>query len=267
MSRFLTFIGGFLALALSQPSLATAPRMSVSKLAGEVAPHVVAYEYPPLVTGDAAAPGAAVEIVTQAFAAAGKPLAVENFPSKKFALQLLEEDTKAVAMLGEARALTAAERKSLAEEKIFSLAGKYFYYTSSGKDLSKVNDISALKGLTYGTIAEEASDSLSRAGIKVINDEPKLLLRKLQNKEIDFISAFGPNAESMIASLFPGEKDHFAVMPLKAWESTFSLWFDSRNKVSKEWRTAFADGLKKIKASGAYGDILKKYGLEDAALK
>lgn len=267
MNRLITVIGGALALAIMQTCLATAPRMSVAKLAGDVAPHVVAYEYPPLVTGDAAMPGAAVEVVSQAFAAAGKPVAVENFPSKKFALQLLGEDAKAVALLGEARGLTAAERKSLNEEKILNLAGKYFFYTPSGKDLSQVNDLNALKGLTYGTIAEEPSDSQVRAGIKVVNDEPKLLLRKLQTKEVDFISAFGPNAESMIARLFPDQKSNFVAMPLKAWESTFSLWFDSRNKAGKEWRAAFSEGFKKIKASGVYGDILKKYGLEDAALK
>lgn len=267
MNRRLTFIGWFLASMLAQPCLATAPRMSVAKLAGEVAPHVVAYEYPPLVTGDAAAPGAAVEIVTQAFAAAGKPAAVEFIPSKQFAMQLLKEDTKVIGILGEARSLSTAERKSMTEEKIVNLTGKYFFYLPNGKDLAQVKDLNALKGLTYGTIAEEATDSQVKAGIKVVTDEPKLSLRKLQAKEVDFISAFPPSGEWLIARLFPDEKNNFAVMPIKAWESTFSLWFDSNNKAGKDWRTAFNEGFKKIRQNGTYAEILKKYGLEEAALK
>lgn len=267
MKRLFTFICWMLGLALTQPCLATAPRMSIAKLAGETAAHVVAYEYPPLVSGDATAPGAAVEIVTQAFAAAGKPLQVENFPSKKLALQLLTEDTKAIAMLGEARGLSSAERKSLYEEKILNLVGKYLFYQPSGKDLGQINDIKSLKGLTYGTIAEEASNTLSQAGVKIVNDEPKLLLRKLQSKEVDFISAFPANGEWLIGRLFPDEKNNFAVMPLKAWESSFSIWFDSNNKAGKEWRTAFSDGFKKIRQNGVYGEILKKYGLQDFSLK
>lgn len=267
MSRLLNIISWIITLTLAQPCLATAPRMSIAKLAGEVAPHVIAYEYPPLVTGDAAAPGAAVEIVTQAFAAAGKPAAVENFPSKELALQLLGEDAKVIALLGEARGLTAAKRKSLNEEKILNLTGKYIFYLPGGKDLAQVNDIKMLKDLTYGTIAEEATDSQSQAGIKIVTDETKLLLRKLQSKEVDFISAFAPNGDWMIARLFPGEKNNFAMMPLKAWESSFSLWFDSSNKAGKEWRTAFSEGFKKIRANGVYDEILKKYSVESAALK
>lgn len=267
MNKFNFSIGLILALALTIPCWATAPRMSAAKLAGEILPHIVSYEYPPLVTGDPTKTGAAVEIATQAFAAGGKPLTVENFPSKKFALELLTQDTKVVAFLGEARSLSANERKTLNEEKILNLTGQYFFYKPSGHDFSNTDDLKALKGLTYGTIAEEATEIQNQAGIKVINEEPKLLLRKLQSKEIDFISAFQPNCEWLIARLFPEEKDHFATMPLKAWESSFSLWFDSGNKASKDWRTAFSEGFKKIKQNGVYNEILKKYGLENAALK
>lgn len=267
MFRLLMLIGGILATVLAQPCLATAPRMSAAKLAGDAAPHVVAYEYPPLVTGDAAVPGAAVEIVTQSFAAAGKAVAVENFPSKNLALQLLGEDGKAIAMLGEARGLSASERKSLSEEKILLITGQYLFYVPGGKDLKQVNDVKALKDLTYGAIAGESTDSLTQAGIKVVIDEPKLLLRKLQSKEIDFIGSFAANGDALIARLFPEEKNNFAAMPLKAWESSFSLWFDSNNKTSKEWRAAFSEGFKKIRQNGVYGEILKKYAIESAALK
>lgn len=261
------FMGCLLAVALVQPSLATAPRMSVAKLTGDVAPHALSYEYPPLVTGDTANPGAAIEIITQAFLAGGKPLAIENFPSEKFALQLLAEGGKAIALLAESRTLSAAERNTLNEEKILKLTGQYFFYRPAGKDLAEVKDIKALQGLTYGTSSEEVTDKQKQAGIKVVTDELKLLLRKLQSKEVDFISAFPPHAISLIARLFPDEKDHFAMMPLQAWESNFSLWFDSNNKDSKAWRTVFKEGFKKIRQNGIYSDILKKYGLEAASLK
>jgi polar amino acid transport system substrate-binding protein len=268
MNRLLTGIGSVLVFfVLTLPCQATAPRMSIAKLAGDVAPHLIAYEYPPLVTGDAAAPGAAVEIATQAFAAIGKPVTVEMFPSKNLALQLLGDDPKVIAMLGEARGLSAAERQALTEEKILNLTGKYFYYLPGGKDLAQVNDLKLLKGLTYGTIAEEATDSQTQAGIKVVNDEPKLLLRKLQAREIDFVSAFDPNGKWLIARLFPDEKNNFATMPLQAWESAFSLWFESGNAANKARQKDFSDGLKKIRQSGVYDAILKKYGLENAALK
>lgn len=265
MNKF--FIGCLLAVALVQPSLATAPRMSMAKLTGDVAPHALSYEYPPLVTGDAEKPGAAIEIITQAFLAGGKPLAIENFPSEKFALQLLGEDGKAVALLAESRTLSAAERKTLNEEKIIKLTGQYFFYQPAGKDLAQVKDIKALRGLTYGTSGEEVTDKQKQAGIKIVIDEPKLLLRKLQSKEVDFISAFPPHAVWLIARLFPDEKDHFVMMPLQAWESNFSIWFNSNNKASKEWRTAFNEGFKKIRQNGIYSDILKKYGIEKSSLK
>lgn len=267
MNKFLIIVSWLLALVWLGPCLATAPRMSMAKLAGDVAPHVVSYEYPPLVTGDTANPGAAVEIITQAFSASGKAISVENFPSKKFALQLLNEDGKVIALLAEARTLSAAEHKSLNEEKILKLTGRYFFYRPGGKKLEHITELKMLKGFSYGSIGEEATVEQSQAGIKIVTDEPKLLLRKLQSKEIDLISAYPPNGVWLIARLFPDEKDHFVMMKLKAWESNFSLWFDGNNKASKDWRTAFDEGFKKIRQNGIYSDILKKYSLEDAALK
>ncbi|MDD5037390.1 MAG: hypothetical protein PHE55_21905 [Methylococcaceae bacterium] len=257
-----------LALAIVQPASATAPRFSAAKLAAEAKPHLVAYEYPPLVTGNESEAGAAIEMVRQAFEAMGKPISIEVLPSRSFALHLLTDDEKVLGMLGEARLLTLAERKALAEEKCLRLTGKFYYYRPAhGEDLAGVRDLKALKGYVYGAVAGESTDAYAKAGIKVTDGEPKLLLRKLQNREIDFTSAFEPMGEWIITRLFPAEKDQFTTLPMPAWETTYSLWFNPAHAYAKEWRQVFVDGMKKLKRSGAYLEILRKYKLDDWALK
>ncbi|MBS1212529.1 MAG: transporter substrate-binding protein [Proteobacteria bacterium] len=257
-----------LSLAIAQPSFATAPRFSAAKLAEEAKPHLVAYEYPPLVTGNETEPGAAIELARKAFEVMGKQVSVEVVPAKSFAMQLLTDDVKVLGMFAEARLLAAAERKALVEEKCLSLTGRYYYYRPvRGKELAAVRDLKALKGKTYGAVPGEATETYAKAGIKVSVGEPKLMLRKLQTGEIDFLSAFEPAGDWNIDKLFAGERDNFAKLPMTAWETTFSLWFNSSHPGAQEWRQTFAEGLKKLRHNGAYLEILKKYKLEPWAIK
>ncbi len=262
-----SLLAGLVLLMTALQAQATAPRFSAAKLAGEAPPHLVAYEYAPLVTGNETEPGAAVEIVRKSFEAMGKTIPLEVSPSKSFATQLLTTDAKVMGLLGEARALPAEERKGLAEEKCLRLTGKYYYYRPArGQAMANVHDLKDLKGYTYGAVPEESTAVYTKAGIKVVVDEPKSLFRKLQAREIDFVSAFEPNGDGMIAQLFPAEKDSFATLPMQAWETAYSVWFNKEHKPAQEWQKTFVEGLKKLKQSGAYLEILKKYHLEKWAL-
>lgn len=257
-----------LALAWVHSAEATAPRFSVAKLAGETKPHLVAYEYPPLVNAEKTAPGVLAELVKQALAAVGKELPVQVLPSKTLAQQLADGDGTVVGLLGEARSLTAANRKSLVEEPLVTVSGKYFYYRPAhAADFKPPTDIKGLKGFSYGGTEEEDTAALSKLGVKIQTGEPKLLLRKLQAKEVDFISAYEPAAEWNIAKLFPTEKDQFASLPMVAWETRFSLWFNPSHAGAKEWRQSFAEGMKILVKTGAYQQILNQYRLGPAPVK
>lgn len=257
-----------LGLLLGQAAEATAPRFTLKKPAGEAPPHLVAYEYPPLVTGEANRPGAAVELVNQALAAMGKSIPLEVVSSRSYAAQRLTDDPSVVATLGEAHLLSATEQKALVEEKCLRLTGQYFYYRPTrGEALARIGNFKALKGRTYGALPGEPTEAYAKAGIAVAVDEPKMLLRRLQAGEIDFVSGFEPHETWLIDRLFPAEKGQFAKLPFQAWESTYSLWFNLGHKSAGEWRLAFSEGLKKLRQSGAYGEILQRYGLGDWALK
>lgn len=256
-----------LTLAALRPACATAPRFSAARLSDEAKPHLVAYEYPPLVTLNAAEPGAAVEIVRQAFALAGLTVAVEVVPSRSLAANRVVDDAQAVGMLADGWALGPGERASLIEERFLRLNGTYYFYRPArAAQMAQAADLDALKGYTYGALPGEPAERYAAAGIRVEVGEPKALLRKLKAGEVDFVSAFAPTGDRLIAKLFPNEPGDFATLPVAAWETSFALWFNGGHEPAGQWRRAFGEGLKRLIDSGAYAAILDRYGLDPKAL-
>jgi polar amino acid transport system substrate-binding protein len=237
----------------------TAPRFGPKLLEPQATIKIFAYQYPPLVDSRTPGMGLVADMVQSAFEEENIGVQIEILPIKSLARRTLLYD-KGVAMLGEPTLFSASESANLASVATYRMRGAYYYYRPAHREGINWNgDLKKLGGLTYGVLTGEDITPYKKAGIKVVLDDPKQLLRKLKAKEIDFVGMPDLVAEKYIQKLYPDEAGAFVRMGTSARSAPFSLIFNSKHPLTKKLKRAYVKGLEKIRQNGKYDKILSRY--------
>jgi len=237
----------------------TAPRFGPKLLKSEETIKIFAYQYPPLVDLQTPGMGIVANIVQAAFEEAGVDMQIDILPVKSLAkYSVLNEN--AIAVMGESGLFSEMESEKLVAVPCYEMTGGYYYYLPAHQEgMSWDGDLNKLRGYTCGAPTGEDITSYENASIKVIQDDLKSLLRKLKEKEIDFISAPDTVVRHYIQKFYSDEINNFTKMKVSAWTAPFSIFFNKANPLVETLKNAYSEGLKEIKQNGKYDRIVSMY--------
>jgi polar amino acid transport system substrate-binding protein len=246
-------------LTASYAAALTAPRFGPKLFQPEETIKILAYQYPPLIDAQTPGMGIAANIVQAAFEEVGIDMQIEILPVKSLARHSLLHEN-AVAVLGEPNLFSKTESGKFRAVPCYQMTGGYYYYLPAHREgMSWNGDLKKLRGYTGGVPTGENVALYKNAGIKVVQGDLKYLLRKLKEREIDFLSAPDIVVRRYIQKSYSDEINNFALMKGSAWTAPFSLFFNKRNLRAETLRKAYSEGLKKIKQNGKYDRILSIY--------
>lgn len=220
---------------------------------------LVVDEWPPLASKNIPGHGIAVEIVTEAFAAAGISVNIDFMPWKR--CEATVQSGEAFASFPYARTPERAEVFDFSDTFLI-LKDKLFFVEKRFPrfEFKTLDDLRPM--LIGGAIGYHYEARLAEAGLDVEYASTSLAsFRKLLAGRVDVVLEEEMAGRAIVAELLPDQKDVVAVteQPFSVNENCLLV---SRAYPDAEAMTrAFNHGLGIIKANGRYDQILRTHGL------
>jgi polar amino acid transport system substrate-binding protein len=220
---------------------------------------IFACEYPPLVSSDIPGGGLCANIVLEALKEENVHAVVTTLPLENLVRSCVVNGTE-IAVLGEGRDFSAAQRKNLIIIPFLTLKEEYVYYKPAHKHtLSWKGKLENLRQYRYGTQKGNDISPYVNSGISIVYGDFVSLFKKLKNREIDFLSTPEICKEWIAKKYFPDEMENFAGMQIAAREMRISIIFNKNHPEGEAMAKKFVRGFNKIRHNGKYIEILEKY--------
>ncbi|UFS69884.1 transporter substrate-binding domain-containing protein [Geomonas sp. RF6] len=253
------------ALLLSLPGTAgaTAPRFGPKLIVRDEALKVASYQYPPVIDSQTPGLGMAAAIVQAAMQEGSLPVEVEVLPVRSLARRSLLFDG-APAFLGSPSLFSKGELAKLTVLPCCSL--RQFYYFSEGAHrelLTWKGDVRALKGYRIGVVKGEETPA-ALAGMKVVSDEPKALLRKVKENEIDLVLLPEIVSQQLLRKYAADESLKLRPLQARAESLSFSLIVNRSDARGGKIREAYLRGVARLRKSGRLAEIVALYQSDGA---
>ncbi len=221
---------------------------------------VSAVNYPPYHNESAKSgesQGISVEIVIEAFKAAGQASSLSYIPMARAEWSLIHKNHQAI--LGTIHWFLANNNDSLVEAVDLANIRFVFFYRydkfPNGISYSQLSDLSQ-----YSVASLQGSSTLPMlegAGLKVLKlTDIESGFQMLEASRIDLLAAVELSGWTIIEKLYPDTAHQFNVTEKAFLSSTASILFLKENQVLIE---QFNQGLKQLVSSGKYLEIVAKY--------
>ena len=217
-------------------------------------------EYPPYTSENLDDNGFSAEIVRSAFAEEGISVKYEFMPWKRCEASVENGD-----YYGAIPYLKTEERlKAFSYSDPFYISRSSFFFMKdsfSEVEYSKLEDLK--KYAIAGTAGYYYEKMFTDAGLNIeYSDDAKSSLKKLHAGRVDLFPEDDLAAWAMIKELFPGEEGKFAASSRPFNEDPHYVMVSKKFQGAEDITAKFNSGLQKLKASGKYDVIMKKYGLK-----
>jgi len=137
-----------------------------------------------------------------------------------------------------------------------------FYYQPNHKNKLTFNTVDDLKGYKVGILKGTLVDRsyFERAGVKFEESYSQAsLFKKLQRGRIDLVIEIDLVGNKIIDRLFPDSHDDFVESIIPGSHMPIAMLISSGYPDAKQIGSLYRKGMKKIKASGLYLQILESY--------
>ena len=219
---------------------------------------IVSFEYPPIMSATLPYDGLMGEIVHESFKKENVEIKINFFPPRRF-LTLIRTNIGAAYMCP----LTVFKRDDVGipdvniSPPIVNIVMVLIYHTSKHKSV-EYNNLKELAG--YDVVVIRGSNTtkiLKDAGLNVTEVSIESQIKMLKQKRIDLAAVGLLMGNDMIKNLFPDDIENFKIVekPIMALPTTLSF----NNKSGMHLKEKFYQGFKKLRKSGEYIKILKKY--------
>ncbi|MDA7816716.1 transporter substrate-binding domain-containing protein [Sulfurimonas sp.] len=247
-----------LTLAISTSLFASGPRVTTNVFQ-PLDNEIVSLDIEPLYSNNTPSGGMIFEIVKTALDTEGEKVTLTTYPVKKMINYYITQENT-LAALGINWNLSKNSNKSIISIPVALIRENYIYYKPSHPNgIPYSENISTLKGMTYGAHSGENVEKYNKSDIKVVRAESRFLFKKLISKKVDFIKEPVLSASFMINSSFASNKDNLVLIDSKPQKSICSILFNLKNKNGKEISKKFRKGLLHIIKNGKYQNIIEKY--------
>jgi len=218
--------------------------------------------FPPFFGTDMENNGPLIEIIREAFAVSNRKVTVKWFPWKRTISNATDGDTDGIAF-----AWRTKERESFLHfgEAILPNEVGLFKNKNKKNTLPELKDFSVLKGKTIGFVRGYAvPDNLLNSGAKLHEVSKDIqLLRMLSASRIDFAYTDKHVGKYLMLTQAPElQEDIEWFFTAKKYPNYLAISKKFENGDPEHILQQYAKGLKVIKASGLYDQILKKYQLK-----
>ncbi len=230
---------------------------------------LVAYDYPPYYSArpmegkglNNKGHGFVVDIVRAAYGAVGKGVRVAYQPMARSVLSL--KSGAYVGHIGSRQVLgLSIEPEDLDSVKLSHYYVFFHYFKSRFKGgLPSHDQLSDLRGYTVASIiGSPAGERLRKEGFRVdFGPELENGMWKLATGRVDFWSAVGLTAQTLVARHLPDRVDGFFAVEGPIFGGSVDLNFNIRHRAYTVRKLAFIEGMERIRKSGTYHRILASY--------
>jgi len=204
--------------------------------------------------------GPLIEIVREAFAVSNRKVIVKWFPWKRTISNAKDGDTDGIAF-----AWHTKEREAFLSFGEAILPNEVGLFKNKKSTLPELKDFSALKGKVIGFVRGYAvPDELLNSGAKLHEMSKDIqLLRMLSASRIDFAYTDKHVGKYLMLTQAPElQEDIEWFFTAKKYPNYLAISKQIKDGDPEHILQQYAKGLKVIKASGLYDQILKKYQLK-----
>lgn len=203
--------------------------------------------------------GVIVELIREAFAKEGVEVLFENYPVVR---EIVKLDNNEIDAAMPKMKTKERMKKYLFSEPIIESTSKFFYIKGRRiKDDFKWKTLEDFKDYKIGgTLGYWYLEEFSKIGLSAdvaatdIDNIRKLYVGRTDVFIIDEITGW-----QLINKIYPKSINEFSVIEKEESIRSLYLMFNKKNKKSEYIIRKFNDGLKKIRESGEYKNIIKKY--------
>lgn len=220
---------------------------------------LLTFDYPPFIVQDAKAPtGMMIEVVSEAFKRAGKPIKFEFYPLPR-GLQMLEA--------GEGDALFTLKKTPEREAKfVFSqepvLAQDYVFFVPKDSNIAFNGDLKTMSNATIGVVSKvsfgSVFDKAAEAGVFKKLDVAQTYetnFKKLLAKRTDAVVCSRVVGLTILKGLNASQEAKVSGPPIETAQSYIMF----NKKVGADVVAAFDKAIAAMRKDGTYAKIEKKY--------
>lgn len=236
-------------------ALATAPRFGPKLITPGEALKVSSYQYPPLVDARAPGYGLAAAIVQAALQEGNLPVEMEILPVRSLAKRSILYDG-APALLAPTALFSRAELGRLSVLPCVTVSQSYYFYEPAHRELAGgKGGARSLQGYRVGVVKGEESQ---QQGAKVTSDDPRALLRRLKERELDLVLLPDLVARQLVRTYYREEGASFqpagAGPPLP-----LALLVKPGDARGTRIKAAYRKGMQAIRKNGAFDRFVSQY--------